>query len=587
MTSSDIISRGDTAGAVATRPETPLDRKALASLTVGTGLMAGVIGTFLFYNRAIGLSVLIFALLCCGALVVVARASRTKLNWRNGWVLLPLLGFAVMLAFRDDPLIGFLNAMGVLALGGLTIHYLTATQPLDTESFAMQTGHVMAAGVMVLPLGVMQTGEAWSWLRDNRKQSGQAVTSVVRGLAFAAPVVLVFGLLLSSADQVFARAVNDAWSALGLNITEDAVGRLGLTIFLTITGAGALAYSATHHRQPEAIPLTAPKRPPLLATPSTEDDLTEGEVANLPAPPASARAVEKQKPAFSISIIESSIVLGSVVALFAAFVVIQFRYFFGGQANIAAEGFTYAAYARRGFFELAAVSTLTLGLALMLDRVTIRQGRENALFRGLTVAMVALTSVMLVSAWQRMQLYEEAYGFTQLRVYTQMSMVWLGVLFAFFLLALFRLRLQVFSLGTLVVIIGYLGSLNLMNVDRFIADRNIARYQAGADAGLDIAFLNTLSADAVPAILPFYQTTAPGSLENEWAGQWLARMLQRLDAEREGNGGSLWSWNAARDEAWRLLDSARADLPPFDPSRYWQSIYPEEEFFNPEATGRP
>lgn len=554
----------------------PAERRRVAVLTVGIGLLVGVGGTILFYDRLVGLSAFIFMLLCAGALFAVTRAAHIRLNERNAWVLVPLLGFALMLAFRDDPLIGFLNGMSVLALAGLTLHYLTATRPLDTESFAAQTGHVVAAGIMVLPMGVIQTGDAWGWLRDNRKQSGRTVTSVVRGLAFAAPVVLIFGVLLSSADQVFARAMNDAWAALGLNISEDAFGRLAMTGFLTLLSAGALAYSVTHHQQPEAVPL-------VKSSPATEE-LTEGEVADLPAPPPSKAAIEKQKPAFSISIIESSIVLGSVVALFAAFVVIQFRYFFGGQSNIAAEGFTYAAYARRGFFELAAVSTLTLGLALILDRVTIRQGRENLLFRGLTVAMVALTSVMLVSAWQRMQLYEEAYGFTQLRVYTQMSMVWLGVLFAFFLLALFRLRLQVFSLGMLVVIIGYLASLNLLNVDRFIADRNIDRYQAGAAAELDIAFLNTLSADAVPSILPFYRTTQANSIENVWAGQWLRRMLDRLDGERSGKGGSLWSWNASREEAWRLLDSARAELPAYDPSLYWSSLYPEDEFFNPEAT---
>ncbi|HUN09744.1 MAG TPA: DUF4173 domain-containing protein [Aggregatilineales bacterium] len=552
------------------------ERRRVAVLTVGIGLLVGVGGTILFYDRLVGLSAFIFMLLCSGALFVVTRAAHIRLNERNAWVLVPLLGFALMLAFRDDPLIGFLNGMSVLALAGLTVHYLTATRPLDIESFAAQTGHVVAAGIMVLPMGVIQTGDAWGWLRDNRKQSGRTVTSVVRGLAFAAPVVLIFGVLLSSADQVFARAMNDAWAALGLNISEDAFGRLAMTGFLTLLSAGALAYSVTHHQQPEAVPL--------VKSPPTTEELTEGEVADLPAPPPSKAAIEKQKPPFSISIIESSIVLGSVVALFAAFVVIQFRYFFGGQSNIAAEGFTYAAYARRGFFELAAVSTLTLGLALILDRVTIRQGRENLLFRGLTVAMVALTSVMLVSAWQRMQLYEEAYGFTQLRVYTQMSMVWLGVLFAFFLLALFRLRLQVFSLGMLVVIIGYLASLNLLNVDRFIADRNIDRYQAGAAAELDIAFLNTLSADAVPSILPFYRTTQADSIENVWAGQWLRRMLDRLDGERSGKGGSLWSWNASREEAWRLLDSARAELPAYDPSLYWSSLYPEDEFFNPEAT---
>ena len=50
---------------------------------------------------------------------------------------------------------------------------------------------------------------------------------------------------------------------------------------------------------------------------------------------------------------EAAIVLGSVALLFAAFVAIQFRYFFGGQANITREGYTYADYARRVRWRLA------------------------------------------------------------------------------------------------------------------------------------------------------------------------------------------------------------------------------------------
>jgi hypothetical protein len=93
--------------------------------------------------------------------------------------------------------------------------------------------------------------------------------------------------------------------------------------------------------------------------------------------------------------------------LFGVFVLVQFAYFFGGQDTLAAIGLTYSQYARRGFFELVAVSILTLGLVLWLNHTTMRQpGRENRLFIALSVILVALTSVMLFSASQRMLLYE-------------------------------------------------------------------------------------------------------------------------------------------------------------------------------------
>jgi len=49
---------------------------------------------------------------------------------------------------------------------------------------------------------------------------------------------------------------------------------------------------------------------------------------------------------------ESTIIFASLIVLFGAFVLVQVRYFFGGGANISAEGYTYAEYARRGFLSL-------------------------------------------------------------------------------------------------------------------------------------------------------------------------------------------------------------------------------------------
>ena len=56
-------------------------------------------------------------------------------------------------------------------------------------------------------------------------------------------------------------------------------------------------------------------------------------------------------------------VLAGVALLFAAFVLVQFRYFFGGAQNIGIEGYTFAEYARRGYGELMAVAVLSLLLA--------------------------------------------------------------------------------------------------------------------------------------------------------------------------------------------------------------------------------
>jgi hypothetical protein len=199
----------------------------------------------------------------------------------------------------------------------------------------------------------------------------------------------------------------------------------------------------------------------------------------------------------------------------------------------------------------------------------VREGkRQNQLFRGLAVVVVALTTVMLVSAAQRMWLYEEAYGFTHLRVYTHVFIVWLGAAFVFFLLALFRVRKNIFSLGLLLVVIGYLGTLNLMDVEGYIAQRNIARYHEGRE--LDIPFLRTLSVDALPAMIDLYREGKSTTEINDGIGQWLAKQLYELDQSRADMDSTIFSTNFSRQRAWSLLDAMRGELPTYDPQLYWQ-----------------
>ncbi|MBI5669956.1 MAG: DUF4173 domain-containing protein [Chloroflexi bacterium] len=538
-----------------------MERRAFAVWAVGVGLVLGVLGNIFFYGRVIGLSFPVFVALSTVAVLASSRPARQKLRLRNLWPLLPMLFFAIMVAVRADELISFLNVMAVLALGGLVLYYLPLFRPLDEDSLSEHVMNTIEAGLSLPSHAAGELRYSWDWLRERRHQRGGALASVLRGLVFASPVLVVFVFLLGSADAVFANYVSQTWNGLrkllGLQVMGETVPRLMFTLFIAGLGTGAIAYSwARRERMVRVARRYIAVGNAVNEMPADEETAVEAEA--------------KAKPSVKLGMIETGVVLGSVVALFAVFVVIQFAYFFGGQDNITVEGLTYAQYARRGFFELVAVSVLTLGLALWLDRVTVRQERrEQLIFRALCVALVVLTTIMLVSASQRMLLYEGVYGYTQLRVYTHVFMHWLGVLLVVFLLALFRVRRNVFSLGSLLVIIGYLGTMNLMNVDYYIAERNIARYHEGQE--LDIAFLDILSVDAAPAILPLYAESEAGTQVNQWAGQWLRRKLMALDWQHDN--ASLFSAHAARDAAWTQLDAVRASLPEYDPSLYWGSYY--------------
>jgi hypothetical protein len=563
-----------------------MHRLAFAVYTVVVGLGLGLAGNLLFYNKLVGLSFPLFIGLAVLVVFVSARQMQVTPLPRNLLPLLPLAFFGVMVAWRAEPLITLLNVLAVLCLGALALHYFPLRQPFDRDALADHGAGIgeTVIGVLFAPFGAL--GESARWLSERRPRARGPLVAVGRGLLLALPVVIVFAVLLSAADTMFASLLEGVFS-LVVPANADALFMQGtLTAVLGWTACGALAYGLGRALTRGEAKAPAPEAAPAVteaasAAPPPEgvgasallpvDDLgglavtASGAAAVVFDPPASLTQRPKKR-ALTLGMIESTMIIASVDLLFGAFVAIQFAYFFGGDAARELRGLTYAEYARRGFFELIAVSVLTLGLVLMLDWITVRHDRrQTRLFRALASALVALVGVMLVSASQRMLLYEEAFGFTHLRVYTHIFIGWLGVLFVFFLLALFRVREQIFSLGVLAVLVGYGVTLNLMNVESYIAERNIDRYLAGHE--LDIAYLYTFSPDAAPAMLSLYRT-APDDAIKTAAGQWLARQLERLDQERVTTGATIFSAHRSRDTAWALLDGARGELPVFDPYYY-------------------
>jgi hypothetical protein len=203
--------------------------------------------------------------------------------------------------------------------------------------------------------------------------------------------------------------------------------------------------------------------------------------------------------------IEIMVVLSLVDLLFATFVGFQFTYLFGGEANITAAGYTYSEYARRGFGELVAVGVLSLGLILLFAYFGKRESRAaQGWFKGLSALLVLEVGVILASALRRLLLYEGAYGFTRLRTYTHLFIPWMGLLLVAFLVLLFMRRVRRIAPAAVIVSLGFVATMNIVNVDAFIVRRNVARLRETGD--IDLTYLASLSEDAVPALIDLART---------------------------------------------------------------------------------
>ena len=160
---------------------------------------------------------------------------------------------------------------------------------------------------------------------------------------------------------------------------------------------------------------------------------------------------------------------------------------------------------------------------------------QRRVFSGLGLGMVALVGVMLFSAFQRLMLYEAAYGFSRLRAYTHVFMIWLGALLAVVVVLDILRKEQAFALAALLASIGFAATLTLMNVDGFNVRQNVARSEAGAN--LDVGYLASLSPDSVPALV---EALLDGSLVPGTRNAVGAALACRIYNERSSNVDTNW-----------------------------------------------
>lgn len=181
-------------------------------------------------------------------------------------------------------------------------------------------------------------------------------------------------------------------------------------------------------------------------------------------------------------------------------------------------------------------------------------------FSGLGIGLFLLVSVILVSAFQRLLLYEEAFGFTRMRTFPHVFMIWLGLLLLAVVILEITQRQRAFALAILVAGLGFTATLALLNVDAFIVRANVQRTETGQE--LDFAYLASLSEDATPALVSSYHQSTNSSLSQRIAGALVCHAAVHNDYSLEI---SWQSWTLSRSVAaqeWATLknDPAFPDL---------------------------
>jgi hypothetical protein len=552
-------------------------------------LLAAVAVGILFDILAIGNAAGINASILMAAFLVVAfavagRAGVARMDPADAWLAPVALALAGLVAIRADDwlvtadllLAAALAAGAVGCLAGGRITRGLVPQVLDLSVGLVTSGAVGTAGLLLRP---GPHGDPVPGPGRGRLARVRRAAPVVRGLLIAIPIVLVFGALFASADAVFARLANDvlAWQP-DLDVA-DLAGRAIVVTLVAWGAAGLLALSAgllpsmVHPFTPSAgtpgtpawIPVTspagAPGEPGHVAAPSAAGapgPMPPPAPSTWAAPGQAATAAWPSTPTVAqprhlrLGTVEAATILLVVDALFAVFVGLQLAYLFGGRDTLALSGITYAEYARRGFFELVIVAMLAGTLVVALHAAT--DGRSRWLL-GASLALLGLTAIVLLSALLRLRLYQEAYGWTELRFVVLTAILWLGAALAIaaVLLVTDRTRwiLHALGIGALVTV----AAMNLVGPQAFVAQRNLERaidpglVPPGGRTGLDAAYLAELSDEAVEPIVDAWSRLP---LVDRIA---LRPVLLERSAALAGPDVTGWpSWNLTRERARAAIE---------------------------------
>ena len=466
--------------------------------TLGAGLALGVLFDIFIHVDFIGVAAPLFIVLVIVAHLALLAYFKHSITRQTLFTQAPLLFFSFMIFVRDSPSLilldiaacAFFFTLSVLTTAGTDLKSLLPSDYLRFIKLPLRFTKAFFVSLSDLFDSLIRTTN-----RDVIKQ-------IIKGVFITLPVLIVFTMLLASADQVFNKYMT---SIMTLNVSDEVIVRTIEIVIMTILFAGAFSVALTK--------------------------------------PAVISSNDKTIPP-KISQLEALILFGSVELLFALFIILQIAYLFGGQNTIASQGFTYADYARRGFFELLVVACLSFGMTWLAERYLDRPEKGHSRrFKYLSSILVIETMLIIASSFKRLWLYEEAYGFTNLRLFSHLFVVMIAVLFAALLYKIIRNQSDGrFTFASLLIATGFLALLNLINPDQLIAQQNLGRLSKTGK--IDVQYLNGLSDDAVPTL-----TNALPLSDKATSKQLAISLLSRLQTDVVSTHKQWQAYNLSRTAA--------------------------------------
>lgn len=311
------------------------------------------------------------------------------------------------------------------------------------------------------PFALMEV--PFKWTLELNSEKAPVLKRVAIALALSIPCIAILIVVLANADMVFSMKITHLFDSLFSNISLRSIFICICGIYMGLYLFGVVCYGCILKTQPK----------------------------------------ETKSFHFRGDLIIINILLTAVLFVYTMFVIIQFKYLFAGSAL--PDGLTYTTYARKGFFELLALTGINIAsiyIVIKLIKNTISKWKTFSKF--LCHYLCAVTVVLLASSFYRMWLYTNDDGLTRLRFFVMVFLAFeaIGLIITFVYIAKPKFNI---TLIYICIALTYYTVLNVIPTDYIISKNQINKYLSGERDG--VHYIYTLSADASPALEYFYNET--------------------------------------------------------------------------------
>lgn len=453
-------------------------------------LLYGIVFAICMYRNLHGL---FSTIMVCGTFAYAyAGLRRMGCTFQKRQAIYPvfgvLLGFNLM--FTMDSLLLFIDYVAILLVLSTGIFsVIGCTKNWDFEDFL----NIVPKQILA-PLGYI--ARIFSDRQDyslGKIQKNPKRSSIIIGGLLAMPLLVIVMALLSNADAVFGNMVLRIFDHVDVG---------------TVIGFSAIAFLA------------------IL--------LSYGAVCSFIGKTGATQSKDKRtgEPAMLVTI---GIILGVVYVIFC---VIQIVYLFAGLGELP-DGYTYARYAREGFFELLAVCLINLVIIL----VGIHHFREDKLLKGVLTGLILCTYLMVASSAYRMILYVSVYNLTVLRVWVLWTLLLLTAILSGALINVYRVKFSLFIYSMIVTSVLYL-ALAYARPAYLVARYNLSEYASGINLVDTLAEATQLNPDAAGPIAAYY--------ENEYKKYNKLESFFPTQEERSNYSFSLKHFNIAEYQFYNI-----------------------------------